>query len=194
MKLHWLLTLGCSLAACGRTPLDLGDSRPTGGSPGLGDGTLGNPEPTGGSPGVSDANGGTCYATCSTPPGPIQANATSAEIAAALIGVWHICTGGHALFTGAPSDTIGVEFAPPITGGPSDISSIMYFLRKGPAGVVRGEGSDYQQSYTVGERQVSCHSIPERIACNFDLKYSSCPREWWFYNFEHGQKGTLASF
>jgi hypothetical protein len=194
MKLFWLLPLAGLLATCGRTPLDPTGPIPAGGISGGSDANPVNPTQTGGSPAVGDASGGTCYATCSTPPGPIQVWPSNADLLAGLLGVWRICSGGPAIFTGAPSDTIGVEFAPPTPDGGPDIEGDMYFLRRAPSGPVRGPGSDYQQTYLLDDGVLYCHSIPKKIGYGLSLKYSPCPREWWFASEDWNHTGTLASF
>ena len=192
MKLLWLLSLAGLLAACGRTPLDPHGLTQAGGGAGTAD--AGNPPQTGGRPGIDDAGQGTCYATCSTPPGPVQIYPSNAELAAGLVGVWRICSGGPSLFTGAPSDTIGVEFAPGFANSDLGIEGDVYFLKKGPSGPVRGQGADYQQTYEVDEGVIYCRSTSRDIGSDFSLKYSPCPREWWFENEYRWQTGTLASF
>jgi hypothetical protein len=108
------------------------------------------------------------------------------------LGSWRICYGGHEIFTDAPSDTIGVEFAPLTSGATADIEGDMYLLRQGPLGPVRGPGSDYQQTYIIGGGVVYCHSKLAGYAIG--LKYSPCPREWWFENDATNHAGPLASF
>jgi hypothetical protein len=193
MKLLGLLTLATLLAACGgRTPLDELAWRSKGGSTGSPDGDLGNPTATGGGPGASDAGAGACYGRCSTPPGAI---ALDPSIGPAILGIWEICSGGHDLFTGSPSDTIGVEFTPPGPGGNTGLLGDLYFLKRGPSGPVRGEGSAYHHTYEViGNSDISCRSQGDTIWYDFSLRYSPCPREWWLQNSPHSNEGTLASF
>jgi len=188
MRLLRLLTLASLLATCGRTPLDLAPIQ-TGGSPGASDA---DPNRTGGGPSAGDAGDGACFATCSTPPGPIRLYPTDAEATAGLIGVWRICYGGHDIFIEAPSDTIGVEFTPPTTSGSTDIEGNMYFLRKGASGPVRGGSPEYRQTYLVSDGVLYCHTKDGGYAVG--LKYSPCPREWWFENDATSHSGTLASF
>jgi hypothetical protein len=195
MKLHCLLTATALLAACGgRTSLlDLGKQNPTGGAVGSDDGS--DPSQTGVRPGSYDAGDPNCLGTCSMPPGPLQVHFSEAEIGAALIGVWQICYGGAAIFTGAPSDTIGVEFAPPHTQDESgDPIGTMYLLTKGTSGPVRGNGVAYQQTYEITGGVVLCASYQREHVYDLGLKYSPCPREWWFQNWEWNQSGVVASF
>ena len=134
---------------------------------------------TGGSPGADDAGVGVCHGTCLTSPGPVQLYPSLDELAAALVGVWESCTGGHELFGGAPSDTIGVEFGPSSPRDDSVWEGTLYFLRRGPSGPVRGTGQGYQQSYgVVDDMTVSCRSADDRSGSWFELMYSSCPQEW----------------
>jgi hypothetical protein len=188
MQIFWLLPLAGLLATCGRTPLEPTGPTQTGGGTGGSVTNPGNPTRTGGSLGDGGAGDGTCYGTCSTPPGPVATLPSDAELLAGLVGVWRICSGGPSLFTGAPSDTIGVEFAPPVADSGPDIEGDMYFLRKGPSGPVRGPGSDYQQTYMLDDGVLYC------TGNDFGLKYSPCPREWWFENEYRHNAGTLASF
>ncbi len=199
MKL-WLLTLVSSLAACGggRTPLDPGLLGRASGAGGTGMPSLGNPQPTGGNtgtgPGIDDAGNGACHGTCLTPPGPVELYPSLDDLAAALVGVWQICSGGPALFDGAPSDTIGVEFTPSSVSTYGAFVGALFFLKSSPAGPVRGDGPAYQQRYQVADDMtVSCRSADDKHGSWFELMYSSCPREWWF-EIPGGRSGTLASF
>jgi hypothetical protein len=196
MKLLGLLMLAGLLAVCGggRTPLDPGPTGPTGGGHGGSGADLGNPRQTGGSPGVDDAGHGACYGNCQTPPGPVQVNMTFDELAAVVVGVWQICSDGHGLFAGAPSDTIGVEFGPSSPKRAWGWEGNLYFLKRGPSGPVRGDGPDYQQTYqVVDDMTVSCWSPGDKFWSSFESMYSPCPRELWLEK-ENGHNGTLASF
>jgi hypothetical protein len=194
MKLCWLLPIVGTLAACGyRTPLDPAGLGPTGVA-GAGSGNPGDQPSPGGGLGTDDAGHGACYGTCMIPPGPVQPYPTLDELAAALVGVWQICTGGHALFGGAPSDTIGVEFAPSSRVDDSVWAGDLYFLKRTSAGPARGDGPSYHQSYRVViDSTVTCRSDDDKTGSWFELMYSSCPREWWL-SIPGGPRGTLASF
>jgi hypothetical protein len=207
MKLLWPLLVVGLLAACGvgRTPLYPPGDEPSGGTGGAG---LTNPRHTGGSPGgdtnVGNAGAGglggnatgnsVCRGTCDVPPGPVALRPTEAELASALVGTWDICSGGHALFGGAPSDTIGVEFGPSTLTGYGTWVGTLYFLKSGSAGPVRGRGAAYEQSYQVSDDMtLSCRSSSGQSGSWFELMYSYCPQEWWLKDLS-GRKGTLASF
>jgi hypothetical protein len=170
MRLLGLLTLAGLLAVCGggRTRLDPGLAGPTGSGYGGSGADLGNPRQTGGSSGVDNTGDGTCHGTCLTPPGPVQIYPTFDELAAAVIGVWQICSDGHGLFAGAPSDTIGVEFGPSTSNGDGVWTGNLYFLKSGPSGPVRGDGPDYQQTYrVVDDMTVSCWSPGDKFYSGF---------------------------
>ena len=147
------------------------------------------PNQNGGSPGVYDTGQDpACAATCATAPGPIlpygHGSAGDAELWAGLVGVWQICDGGGAAFQGppadAPADTIGVEFAPPVTSD-SDPAGVtkgnLFFLTRGPSGPVRGAGFEYQQVYTIYGGVLKCFATSS-ATYDFGIKYSPCPREW----------------
>ena len=111
-----------------------------------------------------------------------------------MIGVWQICSDGHGLFAGAPSDTIGVEFGPSTSNGDGGGEGNSYFLKSGPSGPVRGDGPDCQQTYrVVDDMTVSCWSLGDKYFSHFELMYSPCPRELWLES-QNGRNGTLASF
>ena len=163
-ELRWMLALAGLLTACEHQGLNRG-----------------SPKTNGGNPGVYDAGDGACSATCSTPPGTIQlyeGNAASNdELWAGLIGVWQICSRAYEVFLAAPSDTIGVEFAPPSTEDASVPQGNLFFLTRGPSGPVRGGGFDYQQTYEVDRGVLYCHTSYSS-GLGFSIKYSPCPREW----------------
>ncbi len=157
---------------------------------------LGNPSQSGGSPGVSDAGNGSCHGTCQTPPGPVQIFLTFDDLAAAVTGVWQICSDGRGLFAGAPSDTIGVELGPSTTEGIANgvWQGKIYSLKRGPSGPVRGDGPVPQQSYQVAkDMTVTCRSLDDKSWSSFEIMYSPCPRELWLES-QSGHNGTLASF
>jgi hypothetical protein len=188
MKLFELLVIAGLLATCGggRTRLNPGHTGAS--SHGGRDADLGGP----GSIGADDA--GVCPGGCATPPGPAKVYPSLDELAAALVGEWAICFGGHALFTGAPSDTLGVEFGPSSSTGNGSWRGNLYFLKRGPSGPVRGEGQNYQQTYAVvDDRTVSCWSPDFKDSTSFELMYSPCPRAWWFWGL-NSRQGTLAPF
>ena len=206
MKLLHLLSIVAMLAACGggRTPLYPPEHEPTGGAGGADHTSLTTLQQTGGGPGGSVvlgstgagslASDGTCHGTCASPPGPVALYPTEADLASALVGVWDICSGGHALFGGAPSDTIGVEFGPSTLTDYGSWAGTLYFLKDSSAGPVRGQGSAYQQSYQVSDDMtVLCRSADDKSGSWFETIYSSCPREWWLKSYS-GNQGTLASF
>ena len=210
MKLLWLLPVVELLAACGggRTPLYPPGGEPTGGTGGADPASLTNSQHTGGSPGgntsvgsagagglgINDTGNAACHGTCDAPPGPLALSPSEADLASALVGVWDICSGGHALFGGAPSDTIGVEFGP---STPTDYGTwvgTLHFLKSSSAGPVRGQGAAYEQSYQVSDDMtLSCRPGNDQSGSWFELIYSSCPREWWLKDIS-GRRGTLASF
>jgi hypothetical protein len=146
---------------------------------------------TGGTPGVYDAPDGTCSATCSTPPGPILLYEDFAQsdalLRAGLVGVWQICNGAYSVFHDVPSDTIGVEFAPPPDADASFPEGNLFFLTRGPAGPVRGVGFEYQQTYVVSEGVLYCH-MSYNAGDGWEIKYSPCPREW---QIEYSYSGPI---
>jgi hypothetical protein len=139
-----------------------------------------SPKPNGVSPGVYPPGEDTCPATCATPVGTLQVPASDADIWAALVGVWQICSGVHSIFLSSPADTIGVEFAPAHTDLPYDAAPALgnlFFLTNGPSGPVRGGGFDYQQSYAVERGTVLYRKYPNYSADGFGAVYSPCPRQ-----------------
>jgi hypothetical protein len=200
MKLASLI-LALALVACGvgRTPLDPPDRGPpargSGGSGAGGNGAGGTGQ-TGGSSGVTTAPDGTCYGNCTVPPGPLKLSPSLDELAAALVGVWQICSGGHAFFSGAPSDTIGVEFGPPALTDYGSWTGDLYFLRRGRSGPEHGDGPAYRQTYYLADDYtLSALSQNHDKSSSFELKYSMCPTQWWLESPHHADGSvTLAPF
>ncbi len=172
MKLLWLVALAGCCTGCERS-LKLGDYG------------LGNGPPDG-----YDAAAGTCAATCSTAPGTLLTFASDAELGQGLIGVWRICGGAYAMFAGAPSDTIGAEFTPPLRSDAGTVRSFLYLLTQGPAGPVRGAGFDYQLTYEISDGVLYCHSTFGGYGMS--IQYSPCPRKWQLEG--PAGKGTLVPF
>jgi hypothetical protein len=177
MKLLGMLTLASLLAACEHPAL-----------------SRRYPYQTGGSTGVYDAGDSACSATCKTPPGTVQIYPSDADLWAGIVGVWQICAGAYSIFIDAPSDTIGVEFAPPSTDVASDPVGNLFFLTRGPSGPVRGAGFDYQQLYQVSDGVLYCHGS-YNSGYDLGLKYSPCPREWEMATWGNpNTAGTLVPF
>jgi len=159
----------------------------------------GGPKPNAGSPGAYDAGDDTCPATCSTPPGTIllyEGNDDSDErLRAGLVGAWQICFGAYSVFLWAPSDTIGVEFAPAPVVDAAWPEANMFFLTAGPSGPVRGAGFEYEQTYVLSGGVLYCHDS-YNSGNGWEIKYSPCPREWQIEYSYSGpvRKATLVPF
>ena len=190
MKPSCLLIAAALLAGCGgRTPLLLTDGAARSG------GDSSDPSQAGVRPGSYDAGDPACLAGCSTPPGPLQVDLSEADIVAAIVGVWRICYGSPGLFVSAPSDTIGVEFAPPHTrDDDGDFVGNLYLLVQGGSGPLRGDGVAYHQTYQVIGNYVMCDTDRREYVYQLAFKYSPCPRELWLEDHWHGHSGALASF
>lgn len=177
MKLLGMLALASLLAACEHPAL-----------------SRRYPNQTGGNTRVYDAGDPACSARCTTPPGTIQIYPSDADLWAGIVGVWQICAGASSIFVDAPSDSIGVEFAPPSTELGSDPAGNLFFLTGGPTGPVRGAGFEYQQIYDISNGVLYCHGSYNSVY-SVGLKYSPCPREWEMATWgvmEHA--GTLVPF
>jgi hypothetical protein len=180
-ELLGLLTLAGLLAACEQHALGRG-----------------GPKPNAGSPGAYDAGDDTCPATCSTPPGnivPWGAANSDERLRAGIVGVWQICFGAYSIFHWAPSDTIGVEFAPAAPIDAAWPEANMFFLIAGPSGPVRGAGFEYEQTYVLSGAYLYCHDS-YNSGDGWRIKYSPCPREWQIeYDYTGPlEKATLVPF
>jgi hypothetical protein len=124
----------------------------------------------------------------------VQNHPSDADLWADIIGVWQICSGRYSIFNGAPSDTIGVEFAAPSPASDSEPVGNLFFLTRGSSGPVRGAGFEYQQLYDVRQGVLYCHPS-YNSGYDLSLKYSPCPREWEMATWGNpNSAGILASF
>jgi hypothetical protein len=134
------------------------------------------------------AEAAACFASCSTPAGPVMDFASLDQVYAAMAGQWLFC-GGKSAYTIAPADAIGVEYTS-VTGDAADAACYnagttcggqMYFLVQGPSGPVRGTGFDYELTYDVSPEgtsyQLNMHPAGGG-GIGGGFAYSPCPREF----------------
>ena len=122
-----------------------------------------------------------CGATCSTP-SAVGSLATSADVAAALLGRWQVCSGADEWRNWAPTDTVGFEFTAPNGVGPTgdaDPSGDFYYLVAGPDGApTRGADDAHHLRYDVPSgRQLNLTRADGGAFTAAPLRASSCPRE-----------------
>ena len=128
-----------------------------------------------------------CAATCSDPAGPTTTYGSIADVQAALLGIWTLCS-GHMV---GPADAIGLELD--TAGGKA------YYLVAGAGGKpVRGQGFDYQLNLKIidttmmngpGVYQIDLEG--GSFGWDFFSTYSECPRK---LQIRNGSTGELAEF
>jgi hypothetical protein len=81
------------------------------------------------------------------------------------------------VFSGAPADTIGVEYTPTPAGSRGN----MFYLVQGPSGPERGAGFEYQLTYDVSTSGGSAYQLNMHPAPNSGFasspRFSLCPSE-----------------
>lgn len=155
---------------------------------------------------VAQANdAASCTATCSTPAGTVQPFECVDQVYGWVAGQWQFCTPAPWLAAGAPSDSIGVEFAPvslanaecEVDSGVTCPTGDMYFLVQGTSGPVRGSGFAYQWTYDVSlegsSYQFNMHPTPNS-GTGGSLLYSPCPTEIDFTELGYSAGGVLVPF
>jgi hypothetical protein len=152
-----------------------------------------NPAPPG-----SDAS---CYASCCTPAGTIEPYTSVDQLYSSLLGKWQFCTGiENWQWLGAPTDAIGVEFAPSSTPPPTDggpVSGDMYFLVQGSSGPVRGTSADYQGSYGADRDawySIGLYGPNGHNGWSTTVLYSPCPTELDITSIGYNNGGVLVPF
>jgi hypothetical protein len=134
-----------------------------------------------------------CGATCGTPAGDVQQIGSIDAAYTVMQGRWEFCDDAWLTSAGAPSDAIGVDFAPasrePTSSG-STVGGQMYYLVAGPSGPQRGQGFAYQLTYDISPEgsdsssQINIHPAPNS-GFWIRLRYSPCPLQlevWVFYS------------